>query len=118
MHGYTIALYIVIGYTPGMPHRYGQKRQAGAAVRPPQARAERPRKDRAMAARETKPTTTPTAEPVVQHLPIDKVIPPSQNRDDLGDMEQLVASVKARGVAQAILVRPKDDGTYQIVFGE
>jgi ParB/RepB/Spo0J family partition protein len=46
------------------------------------------------------------------------VIPPSENRDDLGDMEQLIASVKARGVSQAILVRPNEDGTYQIVFGE
>jgi ParB/RepB/Spo0J family partition protein len=71
-----------------------------------------------MAAREQTPAPTPTAEPVVQLIPIDKVIPPTENRDSLGDMEQLIASVKARGVAQAILVRPNGDGTYQIVFGE
>ncbi len=70
-----------------------------------------------MATRGKKPATAPD-DPVVQFIPIDKVIPPSENRDDLGDMEELTASVKARGVAQAILVRPKDDGTYQIVFGE
>ncbi len=63
-------------------------------------------------------TPAPTGEPLVQLIPIDKVTPPSENRDDLGDMEQLIASVKARGVSQAILVRPNEDGTYQIVFGE
>src|SRR6266508_3555758 len=76
----------------------------------------RPRKDRTMATREKTPA--PTGEPLVQLIPIDKVTPPSENRDDLGDMEQLIASVKARGVSQAILVRPNEDGTYQIVFGE
>jgi ParB/RepB/Spo0J family partition protein len=69
-----------------------------------------------MPARGSKTTAPP--QPVVQLIPIDKVVPPLENRDDLGDMEQLVASVKARGVAQAILVRPNGDGTYQIVFGE
>src|SRR6266536_934729 len=76
----------------------------------------RPRKDRTMATRGKTPA--PTGEPLVQLIPIDKVTPPSENRDDLGDMEQLIASVKARGVSQAILVRPNEDGTYQIVFGE
>jgi ParB/RepB/Spo0J family partition protein len=76
----------------------------------------RPRKDRIMATRGKTPA--PTGEPLVQLIPIDKVIPPTENRDDLGDMEQLIASVKARGVSQAILVRPNEDGTYQIVFGE
>jgi ParB/RepB/Spo0J family partition protein len=72
-----------------------------------------------MAARGNKPATIeqPMVQ-VVQFVPIDKVIPPTENRDDLGDMEQLTASVKARGVAQAILVRPNEDGTYQIVYGE
>ena len=69
-----------------------------------------------MATRGKTPATP--QEPVVQFIPIDKVIPPTENRDSLGDMDQLVASVKARGVAQAILVRPNEDGTYQIVFGE
>src|SRR6266542_3110272 len=85
-------------------------------MRPPKARAMRPRKDRTMATRGKTPA--PTGEPLVQLIPIDKVTPPSENRDDLGDMEQLIASVKARGVSQAILVRPNEDGTYQIVFGE
>src|SRR6266545_3737697 len=70
-----------------------------------------------MATRGKKPATAPD-DPAVQFIPIDKVIPPSENRDDLGDMEELTASVKARGVSQAILVRPNEDGTYQIVFGE
>ena len=69
-----------------------------------------------MAARGKKPTVT--EEPVVRFIPIDKVIPPTENRDDLGDMERLTESIKARGVAQPILVRPGEDGTYQLVFGE
>ncbi len=56
--------------------------------------------------------------PSLQLIPIDKILPPSENRDDLGDLDQLAASIKARGVAQAVHVRPKDDGTYQIIFGE
>src|SRR6266540_4344877 len=70
-----------------------------------------------MATRGKKPDTAPD-DPAVQFILLDKVITSSENRDYLGDMEELTASVKARGVAQAILVRQKDDGTYQIVFGE
>src|SRR6266498_2704798 len=69
-----------------------------------------------MSARARKPAAT--EEPVVRFIPIDKVIPPTENRDDLGDMERLTESIKARGVAQPILVRPGEDGTYQLVFGE
>jgi ParB family chromosome partitioning protein len=69
-----------------------------------------------MSARSKKPAAT--EEPVVRLIPIDKVVLPTENRDDLGDMERLTESVKARGVAQPILVRPGEDGTYQLVFGE
>ncbi len=68
-----------------------------------------------MSARAKKPAAA--VEPVVRLIPIDKVVPPTENRDDLGDMEQLTESVKARGVAQPILVRP-GEGTYRLVFGE
>jgi ParB/RepB/Spo0J family partition protein len=56
--------------------------------------------------------------PSLQLIPIDKIRPAPENRDDLGDLDELAASIKARGVAQAVHVRPNDDGTYQIVFGE
>jgi len=69
-----------------------------------------------MTARAKQPAAT--EEPVVRFIAIDKVIPPTENRDDLGDMERLTESIKARGVAQPILVRPGEDGTYQLVFGE
>src|SRR6266545_2550619 len=69
-----------------------------------------------MSARAKKPAAV--EEPVVRFIPIDQVIPPSENRDELGDMERLTESIKARGVAQPILVRPGEDGTYQLVFGE
>src|SRR6266511_209495 len=69
-----------------------------------------------MSARARKPAAV--EEPVGRVIPSDQVIPPSENRDELGDMERLTESVKARGVAQPILVRPGEDGTYQLVFGE
>ncbi len=69
-----------------------------------------------MSARAKQPAAT--EEPVVRFIAIDKVIPPTENRDDLGDMDRLTESIKARGVAQPILVRPGKDGTYQLVFGE
>jgi ParB/RepB/Spo0J family partition protein len=69
-----------------------------------------------MNARANKPAAA--EEPVVRFIPIDKVVPPPENRDDLGDMERLTESVKARGVAQPILVRPGEEGTYRLVFGE
>jgi ParB/RepB/Spo0J family partition protein len=69
-----------------------------------------------MAARAKQQTTAGT--PSLQLIPIDKIVPPPENRDDLGDLDQLAASIRARGVAQAVHVRPNDDGTYQIIFGE
>lgn len=69
-----------------------------------------------MAARAKKQTTVDA--PRLQLIPIDKIVPLPENRDDLGDLDQLAASIKARGVAQAVHVRPNGDGTYQIIFGE
>jgi ParB/RepB/Spo0J family partition protein len=69
-----------------------------------------------MATRAKKQTTVDA--PSLQLIPIDKIVPPSENRDDLGDLDQLAASIRARGVAQAVHVRPNQDGTYQIIFGE
>jgi len=66
---------------------------------------------------------TDPATPGAAELPIANIRPnPSQPRRTFGEEElkELSASIKARGVLQAILVRPdpKDEGKYQIVAGE
>lgn len=57
----------------------------------------------------------------LQMLPISQVIAnPRQPRRhfDERQLEDLVASVRERGIIQPILVRPRDDGRYEIVAGE
>jgi ParB family chromosome partitioning protein len=54
-------------------------------------------------------------------LPIQLIDPsPSQPRRyfDPDKMSQLVASVKKKGILEPLLVRPKDDGRYELVAGE
>lgn len=56
----------------------------------------------------------------VQSLPLDKLVPfpnhPFKVRDD-EKMLETVESIRERGVLIPILVRPQDDGTFQIVSG-
>jgi ParB family transcriptional regulator, chromosome partitioning protein len=57
------------------------------------------------------------------HLPIEKLSPnPDQPRRDFaeGDLEDLTASIRERGIIQPLLVRvnPTDPGSHQIVAGE
>jgi len=57
----------------------------------------------------------------LQHLPLDLIEPnPSQPRRyfDEGALEALASSVGERGVLQPVLVRPLEDGKYQLVAGE
>lgn len=54
-------------------------------------------------------------------VPIEKVMAnPDQPRRqfDQDDLDDLTASVKEKGVIQPLIVRPKGDGTYEIVAGE
>ncbi len=56
--------------------------------------------------------------PQIRMIPLDRIEPnPQQARNELGDISELVASVKSRGVLEPILVRPKD-GRYEIIAGE
>lgn len=41
-----------------------------------------------------------------------------QPRSDLGDLSELTASVRQRGVLEPLLVRPLGDGKYQLIAGE
>jgi len=43
---------------------------------------------------------------------------PAQPRREFGDLSELVASIKEKGVLAPILVRPTEDGRFQIIAGE
>ncbi len=62
-------------------------------------------------------TSRPTG-PRVRMIPIDSIDPnPRQARSELGNMEELMLSIKEKGVLEPILVRPKA-GRYEIIAGE
>jgi ParB family chromosome partitioning protein len=51
-------------------------------------------------------------------IPIDSIDPnPRQARSELGNIDELMASIKEKGVLEPILVRPKA-GRYEIIAGE
>jgi ParB family chromosome partitioning protein len=63
------------------------------------------------------------AEPqdVVQHISIDRIKPnPMQPRQNFAESElqELAASIRAKGVLQPILVRPLNEGRFELVAGE
>lgn len=54
-------------------------------------------------------------------LPVERLVPnPEQPRRDFhqGALEDLAASIREKGVIQPLIVRPRADGTYEIVAGE
>ena len=56
--------------------------------------------------------------PRIRMVPLGKIDPnPQQARTELGNIEELMASIKAKGVLEPILVRPKND-RYEIIAGE
>ena len=59
-----------------------------------------------------------TEGPQIRMIPVDKIDPnPRQARSELGDMNELMESIKSKGILEPILVRPKD-GRYEIIAGE
>jgi ParB family chromosome partitioning protein len=51
-------------------------------------------------------------------IPLDKIDPnPQQARSEMGDIKDLMASIKEKGILEPILVRPKH-GRYEIIAGE
>jgi ParB family chromosome partitioning protein len=62
--------------------------------------------------------TARTTGPRIRMIPIDKIDPnPQQARSELGNMQELMASIKSKGILAPILVRPKND-RYEIIAGE
>jgi ParB/RepB/Spo0J family partition protein len=56
--------------------------------------------------------------PNVQYLPIDQLIPAEDNfRGPVGDVTELADSIRAVGILQHLVVSPKADGGYRLVFG-
>lgn len=56
--------------------------------------------------------------PQIRMIPIDRIDPnPRQARSELGEMKELMDSIKSKGVLEPILVRPKGD-RYEIIAGE
>jgi ParB family chromosome partitioning protein len=56
--------------------------------------------------------------PRIRMVPLGKIDPnPQQARSELGNMDDLMASIKSKGVLEPILVRPKND-RYEIIAGE
>jgi ParB family chromosome partitioning protein len=58
---------------------------------------------------------------VEQFVPIERISPnPEQPRKrfDQGDLDDLAASIKEKGVIQPLIVRARDDGSFEIVAGE
>lgn len=63
--------------------------------------------------------TSRTVGPSIRMIPITKIDPnPQQARSALGNIEELKASIKERGVLEPILVRPRRGGRYEIIAGE
>jgi len=59
-----------------------------------------------------------TAGPRIRMIPLDKIDPnPQQARSEMGDINDLMASIKEKGILEPILVRPKH-GRYEIIAGE
>lgn len=56
--------------------------------------------------------------PRIRMIPLDRIDPnPRQARSELGNLEELMASIKSKGVLEPILVRPRND-RYEIIAGE
>ena len=59
-----------------------------------------------------------TTGPTIRMIPINKIDPnPRQARSELGNMKELMASIKSKGIIEPILVKPKE-GRYEIIAGE
>ncbi len=59
-----------------------------------------------------------TAAPMVRMIPLERIAPnPHQARSSLGNIQELMASIKAKGVLEPIIVRPKGE-IYEIIAGE
>jgi ParB family chromosome partitioning protein len=60
-----------------------------------------------------------TSRSIGKTIPIDRIEPnPEQPRTEFGDLSELTASIREKGVLEPLLVKPRPDGTYMIIAGE
>jgi len=58
------------------------------------------------------------AAPLVRMIPVNRIEPnPRQARSELGNIDELMNSIKSKGVLEPIIVRPRAD-KYEIIAGE
>lgn len=59
-----------------------------------------------------------TAAPRIRMIPLDRIEPnPQQPRSELGDIQELMESIKTKGILEPIIVRPKGE-KFEIIAGE
>jgi len=59
-----------------------------------------------------------TRSPIIRNIPVEKVFPNElQPRKEIGDLGDMVESIKAKGIIEPIIVRPRD-GNFEIIAGE
>lgn len=64
-------------------------------------------------------TSRSAGAPVGRMIPIDKLVPnPNQPRVEIGDLSELISSIKEKGVLEPLLVRPSEVGRFMIISGE
>lgn len=65
-------------------------------------------------------TSKSAGAPVGRMIPIDKLAPnPNQPRVEIGDLSELISSIRQKGVLEPLLVRPSDvGGRFMIISGE
>jgi ParB family chromosome partitioning protein len=65
-------------------------------------------------------TSRSAGAPIGRMIPIDKLAPnPGQPRVEIGDLTDLIASIREKGVLEPLLVRPSDvGGRFMIISGE
>ncbi|MBI3651342.1 MAG: ParB/RepB/Spo0J family partition protein [Acidobacteria bacterium] len=57
--------------------------------------------------------------PIGRMIPIDNLAPnPNQPRVEIGDLSELVLSIREKGVLEPLLVRPSEVGRFMIISGE
>ncbi len=60
-----------------------------------------------------------TGAPIGRMIPIDRLeLNPDQPRVEIGDLSDLVASIREKGILEPLLVRPQGDGRFLIISGE
>lgn len=64
-------------------------------------------------------TSKTAGAPIGRMVPIEKLMPnPHQPRIEIGDLTELVLSIREKGVLEPLLVRPSEVGRFMIISGE